>query len=198
MGYADSGTQIWSSYATTACTAASRLYCFGIDYNNPLVAPTGTGRIAFVSSAAFISGTGLAGADTVCQNNATAAGLTGTFKALLATNGATAASRFATGEPWVRLDGVAVVDAWTDLAANMLLAPINVQADGTTYLGNYGLWLGAAGFATAGSAATTCNSWASSAGADTASAGTVARSYYGSTTARGCDSTGYRVYCLEE
>ncbi len=55
-----------------------------------------TGRTAFVSTSSFDASTGISSADTLCQNEATAAGLpkSSTFLALLSTSTASAASRF--------------------------------------------------------------------------------------------------------
>lgn len=198
MGFADGGTQIWLSYAYTSCSVPSRQYCFGVDYANAVAPPAGTGRVAFVSSSSFSSGGGLAAADALCQGDATAAGLAGTFKALLAIDGASAASRFAAGTPWVRRDGVVVAESQAALATGLLAAPVDLQADGTTYLGNYGLWLGAAGFGTAGTTTTTCGDWSLTASADTGVGGVVARSWQGSGSAVGCDAGWLRVSCLQE
>lgn len=63
---------------------------------------------AFVTSQSFHGDLGgLSGADQLCQNEAAQAGLSGSFKALLASSDTRAASRFSVGSrPWVRPDGV--------------------------------------------------------------------------------------------
>ena len=166
LGQADATTEMWTdSNAGARCIAQVRLYCFGTDHTASVLPPGSTGRLAFVSSALFPPDAGLAAADTLCQNEATTAALPGTYKALLATEGFHAASRFnLVGTTWVRLDGVKVVDQASDLAGSQFLAPLNLQADGATYLGGgHPVWKGAADFNTSG-VGTSCSSWTSAVG----------------------------------
>jgi hypothetical protein len=84
--------------------------------------------------------------------------LTGTFKALIATEGASAASRFsATGANWVRLDGVAVAASPEDFLGGRWLAPLGVQPGGAHV--DSPVWFGANDLVTPGTAASTCTSW---------------------------------------
>src|SRR5262249_24823251 len=108
-GDAVATTRDWTIKFSTDATQPAHLYCFGTDFNQPLVlaSPT-TKRLAFVSSATFAAAGGAAAADAHCQNEAQTASLSGSYRALLATTTASAtdASRFdLTGAPWVRLDG---------------------------------------------------------------------------------------------
>jgi hypothetical protein len=69
--------------------------------------------------------------------------LQGSFKAFLSGSTFSAISRFNTsGPPWVRPDGVAIVESATELAGGPLLAPINVTRDGRE-IGNYAVFTGA-------------------------------------------------------
>ncbi len=73
---------------------------------------------------------GLAGADGFCQTRAEAAGLGGTYKAWLADDTGSPATRFVQATvPYVRTDGVKVADDWNDLLdcsnPTCLQAPIN-------------------------------------------------------------------------
>lgn len=104
------------------------------------------------------------GVNWICQGSASTFGLPGTYKALLAVQGASAASRFNTaGAPWVRVDGVRVFDPASQLLASTMKAPLNVTATGL-YASNMTIWTGAPDFATAGTAETTCGNWSSTAG----------------------------------
>jgi len=107
LGRASGGTTIWTEYTQTSCNSPMRLYCFGVSETNAVHAAPVAGRIAFVVALWPPSG-GLAGADASCTADATAAGLPGSFRALLATTTATAVSRFSDGTPWVRPDGIPV------------------------------------------------------------------------------------------
>ena len=132
-------------FASGSCGAGQRIYCFGIDRNVALAprTPTSTSdRRAFLSSP-WIPGGGLAAADAHCQADALAAGITGTFKALLATSTASAASRFSTtGAPWMRLDGIRIASTANALLGDtrLMLEPLNLTAAGA-YIENY-VWTG--------------------------------------------------------
>ncbi len=196
VGYADGTTYIWTGFASTGCSASARLYCFGLDQSNALAPLTDTGRYAFTSSGSFLPGSGIAAADSLCQSEATAAGLPGTYKALLAVEGASASSRFSfAGAPWVRPDGVAIVEKASDLATDLLMAPIGVSAGGL-YLGNLGVWVGASSLSDAGSEST-CASWTSNSAGLTGLGTRSSRSDVAMDT-NTCDATWIRIWCLQE
>ena len=92
--------------------ALTPVYCFENDTGMAAVpAPVApaTARHAFISKTLWLPGGGITAADTVCQNDATAAGVANAanYRALLATAvAATDATRISlTGDPWFRLDG---------------------------------------------------------------------------------------------
>jgi hypothetical protein len=196
-GQPDATTQIWTEFGTLSCGGQYRLYCFGTDHSQPVLPPANTGRLAFLSSLPFAPSTGLAAADSLCENDATAAALTGTYKALLATENVHAASRFnLTGSTWVRLDGVKVVNQASDLTDPQLMAPLNLQADGATYLGNVNVWKGADDFNTVG-VGTSCSSWTSTVG--DGNVNRAAKSILTPLLHSNCAvGPGNRVYCLQE
>jgi len=152
-GLAHDGWSTWTYFINSGCGLAGNIYCFQIDHARPLTALPPPQRYAFVSAGMYAPGSGLAGADALCTSDANASLLPGSYRALLATNTATAASRFTLGVPWGRPDGVIVLDDLTQA-----LAPISEQADGTVVPGGY-VWVGAATPQTIGSNATTCNNW---------------------------------------
>jgi uncharacterized repeat protein (TIGR02543 family) len=196
-GGPDGGTQVWTSHYTVSCNAQQRLYCFGTDQSNPLAPFSVAGRLAFVSSTPFISGGGIAAADTRCQTTANSAGLSGSYKALLATESASAASRFSTtGATWVRRDGVAVVGKASDLGTDLLLAPVNITAGGM-YMENYGIWVGANSLSDVGSGET-CSSWTSTSSSDRARSAIAAFSSMGWHGTASCDATYLHLWCLQE
>src|SRR5262249_34719103 len=116
-GWAQAATYDWYDYdastAGIACGSALPLHCLQVDYNVNLTYTKATGRTAFVGVQRFINapnGSGVAGLDQFCADKANAAGLPGTYRALVATTTASAAARFSTsGPPWVRTDGVPIV-----------------------------------------------------------------------------------------
>jgi hypothetical protein len=74
---------------------------------------------------------GLAGADTICQNLASAAGLSGTYRAWLSDSTGSPSTRFvrSTG-PYQRVDGVTVANDWASLTSGTLLAPLIITEQG--------------------------------------------------------------------
>jgi len=198
----DGVASVFTSYGSQSCGNQARLYCFGVDRNVPVTVNPAAGRVAFISRGFWPVGGGLAGADGLCQEEAGSASLSGTFKALLAANGASAASRFNTSGPaWVRPDGVAIATTAAALfSADFLNTAINQLADGTYYLGNYGVWTGAASPTTPGTAATTCNSWTVNNDTLEAWSGVAAFTYqekfFGKWQTK-CNATWMRLYCLQ-
>jgi hypothetical protein len=89
----------------------------------------------FVSSQ-FYDGNlgGLAGADSKCQSLASAAGLSGTFKAWLSDSSIPASSRLThAAQPYVLTDGTLVANDWAGLTSASLLHPIDLtEAKQTT------------------------------------------------------------------
>lgn len=192
VGFVEATTAVWTAYTSGPCMQDLRLYCLGIDANGA-VTPADTGKTAFLSSESFTPSTGLASADQICSNEASAHGVAGTFGALLATDGSAAIARFdpKAGDRWVRPDHVAITDGFSELTA-----PCNVTLD-LTYGGNTITWGGGHGINGPGSLATTCDNW-SNGSADgvaggTSRSGTNALSVTGTAT---CSSP-TTIYCFE-
>ena len=199
-GITFAGTSGWVSTVMMLCSLQLHLLCFEIDRSTPVPPPAISGRIAFLSTA-WASGGGLASADQRCVTDAQAAGLPGTYHALLATSTASAASRFNTAGPrWVRPDGIAVFDPASTLATGGApLTAIDVTAAGG-YVPQLYVLTGATTSNVVGSATTTCNDWTSTAtnqfpdvgiGYESGPAG------FSYTTDRCSDATA-RVYCLQD
>ena len=165
MGRSSANSWLFTYWSAIGCSSEERLYCFGID-RTAFVSPDGatTGRRAFTTSPFWHPGLGVASADALCQSDATTAGLPGTYKALLATNGASAASRFsATGAPWVRADGIPLTALASGFfSASLLNVSPNITATGAEYFANQSLWSGARTMTTPGTSDTTCGNWLSS------------------------------------
>ena len=138
------------------CDTPVHLYCLETTQAVAVAAPASTGRYAFVASKSFDTAAALAGADALCASDA-AGVLPGTYRALLATTGASAASRFTlTGAAWSRPDGVSVVATPSDLAIDKLLAPITMTAAGVPIPFDR-VWSGSASLGAVGTQ--TCGDW---------------------------------------
>ena len=143
-GQLSGGPTVWTDFEAAPCGEPEPLYCFDTSHVSPLTVTPVSGRIAFVSKGTFVfSPSGLSGADALCMNEASAAGLKNAskFLALLSTSTASAASRFdlsATSAPYVRPDGIKIADATTIAAGGALNSGIWQNADGTYFLHEYG------------------------------------------------------------
>lgn len=156
-------------YGGSSCNASNHLYCAETSQRAALPALDVSGvRLAFLARGSLESfadyvvdpGVGLSGLDAQCQTEASLAGLSGTYKALVATTSATAASRFnASGAPYARTDGVKLSDSGAQFFAAGPKYPVNVTADGFEYFGNNGVWFGASDLNSIGT--DTCNNWTS-------------------------------------
>ena len=74
---------------------------------------------------------GLHGADAICQDFATKAGLPGTFKAWLSDTTQSPVTRFTrNANPYRLVDGTKIADGWSDLTSGNIDHPIDVMATG--------------------------------------------------------------------
>jgi hypothetical protein len=179
-----------------SCDQMVRIYCFGTGGTTPITIPSVPSRRAFLS-AAWVPGTGAAGADTQCQQDAASAGLAGAsnFRALLATSGASAASRFSDGLTWARLDGLAIAPTAVDVLAGNWSVPLALDATGTHLTDVGPAWVGAGTFGAVG--ATTCADWSvSNNGSTGAALGYNIAPPTASASTPNC-GTGRRLFCLE-
>lgn len=207
-GNNSNGTFAWSSNGSGSCSGALPIYCFGIDRAATAVpAPQSAVRRAFVSAGSWIPNTGLAAADALCQSEATAATLTGTYRALLATTTASAASRYnPAGQAWARTDDVLLANSGTlflGAATAYWDAALNVTASRAFTTPR--VWAGAASVNTVGTAALTCANWSSNAMTSNGAVGisfstqtSVAFANYSTASSiNTCDNTSYNIYCLQ-
>jgi hypothetical protein len=206
LGESTGGAGAWSDDASeTSCNASAHLYCFGTSQVSALTVTPAPGRIAFVSKGSFATSQGVSGADTLCQNEASAAGLANpsTFLALLSTSTAPAASRFdmsATSAPYVRPDGIEIADAPTIAAGSTLDSGIWQHADGS-YVTEFAAatWTGSAAPNVVGTLSATCQDWMTTNGADTGSEGVsnVTDVWWNSGMSTSCAEP-LSVYCLAQ
>jgi hypothetical protein len=203
-GRAAAGPASWTARTNSTCGTIRRLYCFQIDHGSSDLVPAPTaGKVAFVSTKGFTPGpgVGIAGADALCASNANDAGLAGTFKALLSTTTATAASRVTLAPLYVRPDGIPIASGTTIAAGGVLDSGIWQRADGT-YSPATGdiVYTGAPNPSSLPtSAASTCDDWTATTstaaliGADTFADPT----WWNLASTQACTAT-LAVYCLEQ
>lgn len=191
LGASDADINRWTNTSEGHCNEAFHIYCLQADTNTVVTINPSPGPVAFLSSP-FTPGGGLNAADTVCRTDATANGLTGNFKAALATTTTTAVGRVAPpGTPWVRVDGVETTASFFTFDA-----AINVTADGTHV--DDAVFCGATlPDVVAASGTENCNNWGG--GGSSALIGRSARAITSeawATTTSGCAAT--RVYCISD
>jgi hypothetical protein len=200
VGLPGGGGDYWTTGIAGWCGSVLPVLCLQANYlaQVPRPAPPANGKLVFTAQF-FMPGSGLEGADAVCASDAASAGLSGTFRALLATSTASAASRFhPTGlRPYVRTDGVVVSAVDGDLFNNWssMLAPLGVSAIGNT--------IGSTAFTGAPTPTSlgdfTCGDWTngtSTANSQYGSAGFTGLGYF-SGFVDDC-TRGNALYCIED
>ena len=168
---------------------------------------TGAKKFAFLSESTTGNLGGIVGADTLCQKDAVAAGLPGTYKAWLSdgtTANSPAASFTQSRVAYIRPDAAAteVAANWTGLTSGTLENPINATATGAA--GYYLAWsivnTNGTPALTGSPAADSCNGWTS---ASSSVRGSVA--YTGDTNSQWtyiaesatCDNA-IPLYCIQQ
>ena len=187
----------WTSRQEIPCSQNARLYCFGIDRNAAVSPPMRReGRLAFATAQQLPADGGLASFDEACADEATAAGLRGTFLAAVATSTGSAASRFdLDGEPWVNTRGQVVIADPQDLESGSfdLEAAIAWDAQGNPAADR--VWTGVDTPEQLG--VQTCDDWSNaSTGATTVGAPTSVVEWF--SNVMDLCSLDFGVYCLEE
>ena len=111
----------------------------GIDANGKIVCsaplpPPAASKQVFVTSKTYSLGFGgVVGADKQCATLATAAGLSGTFKAWISDSTTSPATSFAqSSAPYKQVDGTVIANDWADLVDGALAIGIKVDENGTT------------------------------------------------------------------
>lgn len=113
LGTTDAADSTWSALASTysPCNRSQRLACLQVSTSGPTY-PVVLGplratdaTLIFVSSATFAGNAGVPAMDAACASEAGAAGLTGSYLALISTTTAAAIARIPRPRPWVRWDG---------------------------------------------------------------------------------------------
>jgi len=197
---ATSGGDRWTSHPSfnQPCANAASLGCFQIDTSasprgflpGPQVADEGT-RI-FLSSMSFTGSASRAAMDAQCVVDAAAAGLPGSYLALVGTSTAAPLSRFPRPFPWVRVDGWTVIQRIEETDA---FAPAILRADGTrpTSL-ELRAWTGSG--ARLDATGSTCSDWTSAGSGVAGASGDVTGQFDWQGSAPPACNTSHPVYCV--
>lgn len=223
-GHVISQEQWSASSSCGGCNATAPIYCFeqdgpdlaSADAGAPVAGtscvdagPTFGPKAVFVTSQTFTADLGgLAGADAKCQALATAAGLTGTFRAWLSDGDGSPSTRFSrTGQPYRLVDGSVVADDWTALTSGVLRHAIDrtetggPPPDSTGFCGSEPnlVWTDTNADGTLGSVAASCGGWTDvlSASVAAGSANKQDLAWTGHCFGPGCGGRA-ALYCFEQ
>ncbi|MDB4957475.1 MAG: Flagellar hook-length control protein FliK [Myxococcales bacterium] len=134
FGTPDAGAPGWTEVGTLSCSSNLHLYCLQIDHAVPVAPTSGNERRVFVTDGTFGPSAGLSAADAICDTEKGT--LSGTFRALLATDTAVAHARFNNAPtPWRRLDGVVVTSDWQTFTAPITVTPTQKYVSDLVYIG---------------------------------------------------------------
>lgn len=160
--------------------------------------------LVFVTSSLQASNLGgLAGADAICQNRASAAGLPGTYLAWLSNASASPSTRFTQATvPYVLVNGSTVADNWSDLTSGSLNHAINITETGGDSTGpNISVWTNTliTGAASSVASSGSCDNWTSASNAIAGWVGDSTSTVGGWTnhSSRPCDPQ-RRLYCFQQ
>jgi len=192
----DFGHALADYAATMFCSMPNKLVCVETDRVVPVVPIPQPNRRVFFSAGIWTTSSGIGQADALCAGEATSAGLSGSFHALLATNGASPISRFdVLGAPWMRADGITLAPDW--VTSGDFGIDLSMDATGTVGAIAATATIGATAFDAAGDAGATCNNWTATSGMTTTIGANVNYSTDLGTTTLSCGQD-IHVLCFQD
>jgi hypothetical protein len=193
--YTDSTGNAGGRYTYRACVYDAQGNLVSTTPSNATYAK-GTRHTIFVTSSATDGNIGgLVGADAKCQTAATAAGLTGTYVALLSTETVDMRDRFTTSGPIYNTVHTKIATDKADFLDGSFLNPVAVDEFGNTASYNYATGSNPSGTKLNGE---TCSSWTSNASVN-ARQGTATSTVNGiKGTGTSCSNANFAVLCLEQ
>ncbi len=137
---------------------------------------------------------GLSGADGICQSEASAAGLTGTYKAWLSDSTQSPSTRFRRDVAgYSNTQGILLANSWDDLTDGMLAASVQYDANGVVMQGTVWTNTDVSG---APSSASNCSDWTSTTGvSDVGASFSAVSSWTLFGTAASCSNSNF-IYCF--
>lgn len=189
---------------TNCSTNNYRLYCFQQPDETPGTAGVDYKRV-FVTSATYtgVGVAGVAGADAKCAARATAAGLSGTYKAWIADSTAASApaTRFTQPTiPYRMVNATArkVADNWTDLTNGNLDTGIVYNESGA-FVNNAAIWTNVQSNGTQHSSTAHCSNWSANTSVPTIGyTGNISEGWTNSGAGVNCSTNNNRLLCFEQ
>jgi len=160
-------------------------------------------KLVFITSITYDGNLGgLTGADSKCQARASAAGLSGTFKAWVSDSSESPSSRFNKYllSKYALVDGTVIADNWNDLIDGTIQNKINKSENGNIF--NSLVWTNTKtdGTVEENSVNWSCNNLTSNGGSPyilSTGSGAYASGYWSSYISKYC-SDSYRLYCFQQ
>lgn len=202
IGWPGIVTEEWSYIDYETCDQPGRFLCVEQHIN-----PYSSHKKVFVTSTTTAGNMGgVAGADGICQARATAASLTGTFKAWIADNNASSApaTRFTqSAVPYRLLDGRVIATDWADLTdgndstGDSVITAININELGMAVnQSSNTVWTNVTNAGVRNGTTASCSNWSSAAGSGEFGKATQMYQWTeGDVIA--CNTAG-RLYCFEQ
>jgi hypothetical protein len=197
-GNVDGTSTFWTSQYGIRCDSTLPLACFQTGAGPALPDFAMNGKKVFLTSVGSDGALGgVAGGDAHCQQLASAAGLTGSFKAWLSDGTSNIVDRLVSDGPWVRMDGVKLADNKADLTDGRLFTSISVDENGFYYAPIVVF----TGTDFSGMVSTShCQNWTSNAATETGTRGSSANAdsaWTGPVTSFSCDQE-IPLFCFED
>ncbi len=183
------------------CSQPAHLACFQVSTSGPTYPVPAGPRLAadatpiFVSQATFQGNAGLAAMDGACNSEAAAAGLPGTYVALVSTTSASAGSRVPRPTPWARTDGrAAILGA---IYTQQLPVLFDASAQRSSAADHVATWTGMSfSYNDLSSTGESCLDWTTASASEGARPGHPSSLYaFSGGTGLGCDQR-WPVYCV--
>ena len=156
-------------------------------------------NLAFVSSVAYKGGEigGLTQADSLCQQRANVAGLSGTYRAWLSDLSNNAVDRLMPARGWVRTDGKFLVDQLDDLSNHRFYHTLSLDEFGQPLPEFSYVWTGTSNGTASGQGQDMCGGWTESLSNRSAVVGDLetGSKWWSSRYLGNCDDP-YHLYCF--
>ena len=134
--------------------------------------PTGNGTVFFTTNGRWTGNLGgLAGADTLCTNEASAAGLGGKFKAWLSSSTVNAKARIGGAGPWKFVTGEEAFTLKNGMFTPSDFLRYDARGNDLMFTDAPNVWTGTGDFGVLDASNATCNDWTSDLAANNGSIG---------------------------
>lgn len=196
VGASCSGT----TAGTMEYTGGAYRFCDSTNWYDMTAVPAG--KTAFVTSTTYTGSQvgSVSNANSICGTRASAASLTGTYKAWITSTASNSPSNTFTQstDPYNMPNGTKIADDWTDLVSGSLDANFNIDEFGNAVSGATRVWTNTRADGTIyGESLRDCVDWTSNNSGDGGQYGVTTSTFWIGSAYTGCDNS-YRLFCFEQ